>query len=498
MRRFFLSNDSSLRTVHKALEWTLSWLSIYLIPGAIALVSLAAVFLWDGQHAASPDEQLQFRAFSESREVASPGDALRELATAPSKKLFETKMSEAPVWFTFDVKAALDSDKIVEFPSRHAQEIACWDVGSQRALGHSVGSVPDRQISPLKAGYALKLDNTGQAIVCRATFLGPGRLTVQLWSPEQLSLSAQEFHRRSGLLDGGLLVLSIFVLVAALINRQRLYLIFGIWLLLGLRVGATSGGWDDQWLNQTIPGDWLTLGRSVTLASYALLTITLYRNLFKDELERTGYATAIRISHWLCLPLLVSAVVLPRSIFIPTVWLLAGPGLLVMMLSLVMIMVKTRSRVAYWYGASLAITFLSSLSEILAAALGITGLIGMFNSVTAALASSLLASLAIAEQMRQEHVQRIEIQAQLTHTYEAMPIGLFTLDMRGRFLRANPATVAMLGANVLTRRQGHWRHYFDQGAWTQLHQMVSDSGGWRNGNQRSRSTGSHGATALSR
>ena len=477
MRRLFLSNDSWLRVVRKTLEWSLSSLSIYVIPAAIGLVSLAAVFFWDAQHTAAPDEQLAFRAFIESQEISSPSEALIRLATATPKKLFETRMSEAPVWFTFDVKAASDLGKIIEFPSRHAQEIACWDAVSERPLGHSIASSSDGQIRPLKAGYALKLDNTGHEIVCRASFVGPGRLTAQLWSPEQLDLSAQEFHRRSGLLDGGLLVLSIFVLVAALINRQKLYLIFGIWLLLGLRVGATSGGWDDQWLNQTIPGDWLTLARSVTLASYALLTITLYRTLFKDELERTGYATAIGISHWLCLPLLVCAFVLPRSVFIPTVWLLAGPSLLVMMLSLARIVIQTRSRVAYWYGASLAITFLSSLSEILAAAFGVTGLLGMFNSVTAALASSLLASLAIAEQMRQEHAQRLEIQAELTHTYEAMPIGLFTLDMQGRFLRANPATVAMLGDNVLTRRQGHWRHFFDQGTWTQLHQMVSDTAG---------------------
>ena len=70
--------------------------------------------------------------------------------------------------------------------------------------------------------------------------------------------------------------------------------------------------------------------------------------------------------------------------------------------------------------------------------------------MTAALSSSLLAALAIAEQMRQEHVQRLEVQAELEHTYAAMPIGLFTLDLRGRFTSANPALVGMLGPNVLT------------------------------------------------
>lgn len=449
-------------------------LSFYVIPIAIGLASLAALFLWDAQYLADPDQELEFRVLVQSGDKLSLREVSEQLARQPVQKYFDTKLSEAPIWFGFLTNASLDSNKVVEFPSRHALEIACWDVDSQRFLGHSIGDIPNGQLGPVKAGYALKLDHAGPEIICQASFLGPARLTVDLWSPDQLDISAQNFHRKSGLLEGGLLVLSVFVLVAALINRQKLYLIFGVWLLLGLRVGATSGGWDTQWLNHSIPTEWLTLGRSITLASYALLTLTLYKTMFWDELVKTGYATAIRVTHWLCIPLLASAVLMPRSVFIPTMWLFAGPGLVLMTISLATIVVKTRSRVAIWYGASLAVTFLSSLSEILAAAYGVKGLIGTFNSVTAALASSLLASLAIAEQMRQEHEQRLEVQAELAHTYEAMPIGLFTLDLRGRFVRANPALLGMLGPSVLTAGHNAWQQYFSNGAWTRLHQMVND------------------------
>lgn len=449
-------------------------LSFYVIPIAIGLASLAALFLWDAQYLADPVQELEFRVLVQSGDKLSLKEVSEKLARQPVQKYFDTKLSEAPIWFGFLIKASPDSNKVVEFPSRHALEISCWDVESQRFLGHSIGDIANGQLGPVKAGYALKLDQVGPEIICQASFLGPARLTVDLWSPDQLDISAQNFHRKSGLLEGGLLVLSVFVLVAALINRQKLYLIFGVWLLLGLRVGATSGGWDTQWLNHSIPTEWLTLGRSITLASYALLTLTLYKTMFWDELVKTGYATAIRVTHWLCIPLLVSSVLMPRSIFIPTMWLCAGPGLVLMTLSLATIVVKTRSRVAIWYGASLAVTFLSSLSEILAAAYGVKGLIGTFNSVTAALASSLLASLAIAEQMRQEHMQRLEVQAELEHTYEAMPIGLFTLDLRGRFIRANPALLDMLDPSVLEAGHNAWQQYFTKGAWTQLHQMVND------------------------
>ena len=98
--------------------------------------------------------------------------------------------------------------------------------------------------------------------------------------------------------------------------------------------------------------------------------------------------------------------------------------------------------------------------------------VGAANFVTVALFSSLLAALAIAEQMRQEHEQRLQVQAELEHNFHAMPIGLFTLDSQGRFLSANPALQDMLGGDVLTPGNNLWQQHFDQGAWTQLHYFV--------------------------
>ena len=51
--------------------------------------------------------------------------------------------------------------------------------------------------------------------------------------------------------------------------------------------------------------------------------------------------------------------------------------------------------VAMWYGASFAFALFATAYEVLAAALGLKGLIGSVNSVTAALGSSLMAALAI-------------------------------------------------------------------------------------------------------
>ena len=462
------------RRTKSIFEWLTSALSLYVVPVAIAIVSVTALFFWADPYEAQPERTLELRALIQTGNELSPRQARDQLVLQPLTPLHDNKLSEAPVWFSFLSGQASGQGMQVAFPSRHTQDMSCWDATTQTLLGKVVDNQPQGQLSRVNAGYALMLNQAGPEVICRATFLGPARLTAELWTPRKLAISSHNFHRNSGLLDGGVLVLTAFVLVVALVNRQKLYLIFAAWLVLGLRVASTSGGWDTQWLSHTIPVQWLTPGRSVTLACYALMTLALYREMFQDELIKTPYAQAIKFFHWLCIPLIFLALLLPRSLFIPTVWVLAGPGLVVMIISLGRIVIKTRSRVALWYGGSLAVTFLSSFSEILSAAYGIQGFIEAFNSVTAALTSGLLASLAIAEQMRQEHNQRLDAQAELQHTYNAMPIGLFTLDLQGRFISANPALLRKLGEISLMEGEQSWAQHFGSDAWLQLHRMVHD------------------------
>jgi len=471
LRGFSLLKFLVSRRLRAALGWALSALTAYAIPLVIALISLIALVAWDERYDAEPERQLDVQVLLQPGAEQTPSDVRRLLLQQPKRRHFDTRLSEQPVWFAVNVRAVAEP-AVLEFPSRHATELACWEGQSLRWLGQASGAQATGQITAVKSGYVLRPTPAETDFICRARFVGPARLTVLAWTEEKLAASAEEFQRKSGLFEGGLLVLGVFVLLTALINRERIYFIFGAWLLIGLRVGSTSGGWDTQWLNHTIPTDWLPHLRSMTLASYALLTLTLYRTMFRDALQRTRYAKAIEVVHWLCVPLLALAVILPRGIFIPTMWLVAGPGLALMTASLLTIVVKTRSRVALWYGASLTFTFVSSFSEIVAAAYGLKGLLVAFNSVTAALASSLLASIAIAEQIRQEHQQRLAAQALLQHTYDAMPIGLFTLDLQGQFVRANPALHRMLGRHLSRRRHDCWDDYFQQDAWPTLYRLL--------------------------
>lgn len=463
-------------------------LSVYLVPVGVALVSILALASWNSHYVARGDVVLPLRVLAErGAELpagVAPESALQQLSHRHPVERYDTHLSEAPIWFSLRPHAQGDGPQVIEFPSRHAIDIRCWDGATLQALGFASHEASSGSLSPAKAGFVLKPQYMPAEVICRARFTGPARVSAVQWPAGEMTLSIQQFHRKSGLLDGGMIVLSLFILITALINRQLLYLQFAVWLILNLRVGAISAGWDIQWLGQELPQDWLAPSRAVTTALYGIATMALYFKLFGEELARSRLAVPLRLAQGLCLCLLPMAVLLPFSIYLPAMWVLVAPGLALMTLGLFGVMRNAQARVAMWFAASFAVTFMSTLAEVISAAVGLREMLGVVNSVTAALASSLLAALAVAEQMRLETQKRIAVQAELEHAYEAMPVGLFTLDLYGAFLSANPALCGMLGCVLpgaesaaeagadAQRGRPLWQQFFDDNSWFHLREQV--------------------------
>ncbi len=456
-----------LARAHRTLDAALRVLSYYVIPLGIALISLIALLFWNNLYVAGGDKQLELKALRQSGATPTHAALMASLDASAAVTHFDTGLHQTPVWFSFSTRGAPDEAAVVELPSRHALAVTCWDQAGMTLLGHAARSGASGAMQAAKAGFSLNLAHTPSTVLCRATFAGPARLSAVQWRPEQMALSVLQFHRKSGLLDGGMIVLT-----TALINRQSLYVLFAGWLVLNLRIGALSAGWDIQWLGQLVPEAWLLPSRAVTIALYSISCLTLFRALFAKDLATTRYQWPLRIAQWFCLPLLACAVLLPYNIYLPLMWVVVAAGLLMMTLALVSVMLGSNTRVAFWFAASFAATFVSSFSEVIAAALGLRDFLGVINSVTGALASSLLAALAVAEQMRLETVQRIAAQAELEHAYEAMPVGLFTLDVYGHFLSTNPALCKMLGTSDIVAGRTRWKQFFAEGVWSRLHDLV--------------------------
>jgi diguanylate cyclase (GGDEF)-like protein len=456
-----------------AMDWVPQFLAIYAIPLAIALISITALFLWDSLYSADPERAIELRSFVQTTSDVPLSDIRQELAKATPVRYFNTKLSEHPIWFSVNLPPSASAGKMVEFPSRHAVELTCWDGDSQKLLGQSGAASSGPGLVKVRAGFALTLERQGASVICRGLFVGPARLSANLWAAEQLNIANHDFHRKSGLLDGATLALVVFTLITAVINRQSVNLIFAAWLIVTLRINATSAGWDEQWLNHAVPSEWISQGRSFARAAWGLLTVTLFKNLFRNELAGTRLIATMTGVQWLSILLFAAAAVLPRHTFLLMMWFIGVVAIPLMLLGTVRVITKNRSSVALLYAGSLSVAFLSSLFEIVAAVYGVKGIDNSAYSLTVAFSSSLLAALAISEQIRQEHKQRLAAQEKLQHTYDVMPIGLFTLDLDGNFTSANPAMHKMLGRYVLRQGRNSWGQYFNHGAWTALHELLS-------------------------
>jgi len=470
----------SINGTDTAIDSLLFRFSIYGVPIAIGVVSLLAFFAWDSQYPGSGGTNLEFRYLQDASGTLKPAQALAHLDAAPTVQFHDTRLSEASFWIRFVVPVTSRGDATeLELPSRHAVETTCWNASDLTSLGHASRSAAVRPMKAVKAAFTIELGrlHSPVTVLCRGTFAGPARISVVRWSASELDPSIQKFHRESGLLDGGLIVLTLFVLLTAIINREWIYVLFAAWLVANLRMAALSAGWDTQWFARTVPLDWMLPMRKATIAAYYVLTITLFGRLFRNELIRVGYPKFLRLAQWSCVPVLIFMVVLPYSQFLPYVWLSAAFSIAVLVFYMVRILFITRSTVAMWYSASLGIALFASLYEVISAALGIKTLIGTVNSVTAALSSSLMAALAIAEQMRLERQEKVKAQAELRSTYDAIPIGLFTLDKDGAFVRFNPASSEMLGVDLSENIHKHWSDFFEPGAWGRLQDLVSGRAG---------------------
>jgi diguanylate cyclase (GGDEF)-like protein len=469
-----------LEDTNAALDLLLHWLSLYAVPLAIAAFSLVALTFLESPYSSFGESSLEFRAIQEHGEALEPALALAQLRhVSGTVRFLDTHLSESPFWFSFAVPAARASDAtVIELPSRHATDAICWNAADLGYLGGATRLVSDGAMRPVKTGFALDVGtpHSRLEVLCRGSFVGPARINVTSWQASQLGRSILKYHRESGLLEGGLIVMSLLVVLAALINKEWMYVLFAAWLVTSLRVAALSTGWDTLWLGRTLPPDWMPAIRKATITAYYTLTYSLFIALFHEDLKRVGHTLLLRLALWSCAPLWVLAVILPYAAFLPAMWLLATGGIAILIFFLVRILVITRSMVAMWYATSIGTALFASFYEVISAALGVKDLIGVVNSVTAALASCLMAALAIAEQIRQERMERVQAQIELQQTYHAIPIGLFTLDAHGGFLRANPALYEMLGRNPGRERLKHWNDHFEVDAWKTLHAAVLHGG----------------------
>ncbi|AIY42001.1 diguanylate cyclase/phosphodiesterase (GGDEF & EAL domains) with PAS/PAC sensor [Collimonas arenae] len=477
---FHADTPKSLTKNLKPQDWAVFYFSVVLVPALVVVFTILAFATLDSRFGHNEPGSSPIHVLSDPKQRLLPEQAFQKLTGTSLQAYYNTQLQETPFWFSFVVSATPDSAVTeLELPSRHAQQLSCWSDGGQRLLGTGSRYKVDGQIKAEKTGFVLSFSarSLPVEVLCKGVFSGPARISVRQWGSSDFAQSQKEFYRGIGLMEGGLLTLTLFVLVAALINREWMYVLFAVWLLGNLRLGANAMGWDAHWLIWTIPNQWLPWLRKLTFATYYIVTFTLFGRLFQNELKQIGFVFLQNVLRWLGAVLLVAAFFLSYQHFLPMLWCWTVAGILILIFLLARIVWKARTRAVLWYCASMFVVLFTRVDEVVAAAFGIKTLDEVPNNVIVALLSSLMASFAFAEQMRAGKRELAMVQAELRTTYDVTPIGLFTLSADGSFVRTNPALEKILGHDAGTQWLKKWDDYFEPGAHERLSKIVSGNGG---------------------
>lgn len=435
--------------MRRRIETLLAGLAAVIFPTLLVAIAGGALLLKLAQVDAVPETQLPLRVWMQDTAVPAPDHkaVLEFLRTREPTDSFATQLSTGDFWFTLDVGSQFDSTThVVDFPSRHAIALTCWDTRTDALLGVADRRQTEGQLSYSRAGFVLaaKPDHPLGQILCKAAFRGPAKISARAWPLDALR-NAQDSHRNTGaMIEAGVGVLALFMLLTAWVNRSRLYWTFVGWLLLNMRMASLSAGTDWDLFGMVVDPSLVISMRQWTVCLYFSMTGALFSQLFKKELDELHAGVALAVLQALAVTFAVLPLLLTFEQTLLAIWPCTAVGTAIIAWYLFKILRRTHSRVAGWYAASIAIAAFASLTEVVAAATGqLTLLVGM-NHVTAAIASAVLASLAMAEHMRADRLEKIEAQKTLRAAYKDSPIGLFTVGEGGLLLKTNPAFQAML------------------------------------------------------
>jgi diguanylate cyclase (GGDEF)-like protein len=465
------STASLINRTGASIDWLFDKISYHVVPVLALFVSVTALIIADSHFKNPTGTALEMQVQLNAPASWTPQEARDQLAAKSAVSQVETKLSEKPLWFMIK-PLEMAEHSFIEFPSRHARSIRCWDsslteVGSATRHGHTGA------ITPVKAGFALELPrvNAGDTVLCQGTFVGPAHPSAAHFTASELHRAVNMDHRKWGMLDGGMLVLAVFVAIVALLSKESLYMLFAGWIVLNLRVAELSAGWDMQWLGHEIPIDAMNHVRAITIALFVIVTGQLYRTLFNNALEHGRSAKAVEWSSRLTFFLLPAAILLPFANYLPVMWVVSLIGFAALSANLAITLFRRLNSVALWFAAAFSATLLSNVAEVIAAAASNVQLAGTINAVTGAIASTVFIAVAIAERIKQEHLQFVRATEELEHSYDANPIGLFTVDTTGGLISANPATYEILGKKN-EDATNWWLGHFDVSTWTMLHERL--------------------------
>ncbi len=430
--------------VKATVEGILDRLGTFVFPTVLVLLSVAALVWQLGHYEGSSAVDLPIRVWEQAQPSAAPDHAtvLEAVSAAPQTTSVRTQLSTRDFWFLVEIPPSHDGHPVaIEFPSRHAASLRCWDGRTDVFLGGGSRRATEGKLAVSRGGFVFAPSGLlgVSSLLCRGAFRGPATISVSAWDADALAVAQNTYEQTGTLLEAGIGILAVTMLITALLNRSWLYWAFVGWLLLNMRMAAISVGTDFDFFGFVLDPEVLIASRKWTVCMYFSMTVALFSMLFKSELRKVQAGVAMSATRLFAIVLPVVCFFVSFESMLVALWIATTVFTVFLLYYLFQILRKVSSRVALWYSASIVVTLVASFSEVLTASLGAQSVSSGLNSVTAAIASALLVFAAVAEHMRSDRLDKLEARRVLRAAYEDSPIGLFSIKPDGEILRANPA-----------------------------------------------------------
>ena len=283
----------------KSIQMVYSRLTLMVLPVGLVLL-LVLVFLWNFSHS---NIELKHGVALKVWEQKMPfpaldfAEVLGQIAPKKPIQYFETRLSTNPIWFLLTVpKKVGDTGGILDFPSRHASSLMCWDARANVLLGQADRQKTEGVVVASRAGFAIAVNQIQNVprLLCRGDFRGPANLSVALWEKQALAKAQKIYERSSVALEAGIGMLAATILIAAVVNRSWVYMAFFAWLMLNMRMAAISAGTDLHFFDNIINYNTLIESKKWTICLYFSMTGLIFILIFKNELKKINSELGIK------------------------------------------------------------------------------------------------------------------------------------------------------------------------------------------------------------
>ncbi|MEO6985125.1 MAG: EAL domain-containing protein [Paralcaligenes sp.] len=449
--------------------------SLYAVPTIIVVLSFLTIAYLYNPYETQGYASLAVKSITPDLSIQEPAQALGALQTQRATQQQRIKSVASPSWLLINaLPSAKHDNPVIEIPSTQTQSIACWNATTLTSLGNADRYTHSGRLNTVKTGFSIDVNHLQPpaSVLCMATFFKPTTAAAHLWSATDLRKSADRFQRNNGVMEGGLLTLSAFILIIALINREWTYVLLATWLVGNLRMGAMAVGWDTHWLRYVIPFEWMPFIRQMTVATYYLLTYALFTRLFETQLKQINRPHMLRVTQWAGIVLLTTAFFLPHALYIPVMQVAVTLGGSAAVFLTSYMLYRVRKGPDFWQFISIGLAISLIAAGIAYVAFSKSSFADGFTGSLALLLSSIIVALTVSKRMQHERRDKVRAQTALLSNYAAAPIGMFTLNLAGIIQRANPVFEKMLGFSFGPDKLSRWTDFFPPQDWSQLAKMT--------------------------